>query len=299
MIKIVTSSSVPTGSTVALVNLCNRLNAGGYECKLFGPDHWHLDKCKSETLVEFRPEKGDVVVVHNIGLHSASDLQDVTATIERNRSNRWQDVLRRTVRGCFASAQKPDDFTLVLTCQGDGQSARQTNLSIFHKIHCLSDEQQIPHKAKLPVFVYPNLVDDLRKSGSKPAKVAGVVGTIKRENKLELSITQAFQDGMETVIIYGYLADPVYYFNDVKPVVEQHPGKVKFAGFVDDKQKLYDSASDVYCSASKPWSTVRLESALTGTRFHGPDSAGAEPMSNDRIVAAWVEALGLRKAGRP
>ncbi|MFA6565082.1 MAG: hypothetical protein WCV00_24470 [Verrucomicrobiia bacterium] len=303
MIKIVSGSSVPVGSTVALVSLCNRLNAGGYECGLFGPDQWHLDKCKSGKLAEFRPEKGDVVIVHDIGLHSVQDLQDVTATIEASRSNRWQDVLRRTVRGCFASAKKPDDFTLVLTCQGDGCSARQTNLSLFHKIHCLSDAQQIPRKAKLPVFVCPSLVDDLTKSGSKPAKVAGVVGTIRRENQLELSIKQAFEDGMETAIIYGHLADPIYYYNDVRPVAEQYPGKVKFAGFVDDRQKLYDSVSDVYCSASKPWSTVRLESSLTGTRFHGPDSSGARAVSNDRILGVWVEALGLQRnqgaGGRP
>lgn len=300
MIKIVTSFSVPVGSTVALAGLCNRLNAGGHACKLFGPDRWHLDKCPSGTLAEFRPEKGDVVIVHDIALCSASDLQDVTATLEKNRSSRWQDVLRQTVRRCFASAEKPEDFTLVLTCQGDGQSAQQTNLSLFHKIHCLSDAQQIPRKAKPPVFVCPNLVDDLKKSASKPAKVAGIVGTIRRKNRLEQSIKQAFDDGMETAIIYGHLADPIYYFNEVKPVVEQHPGKVKFAGFVDDKQKLYDSVSDVYCSASKPWSTVRLESALTGTRFHGPNSAGTGPTSNDRILGVWVEALGLQqKSGRP
>ncbi|MBI5686699.1 MAG: hypothetical protein HZC54_16660 [Verrucomicrobia bacterium] len=300
MIKIVTSSSIPVGSTVALVSLCNRLNADGYECRLFGPDHWHLDKCKSGTLAEFRPEKGDVIIVHDIGLHSASDLQDVTATIEANRSNRWQDILRRMVRGCFAGVKKPDDFTIVLTCQGDGCSARQTNLSLFHKVHCLSDAQKIPRRGKLPVFVCPNLADDLKTSASKPAKVAGVVGTIWRENQLELSIKQAFEDGMETVIIYGHLADPIYYYNDVRPVAEQYPGKVKFAGFVDDKQKLYDFVSDVYCSSAKPWSTVRVESALTGTRFHGPDSSGAEPMSNERILGVWVEALGLQqRAGRP
>lgn len=294
MIKIVTGSSVPVGSTVALVSLCNRLNAGGCECALFGPDHWHLDKCKSGTLAEFRPERGDVVIVHDIGLLSASDLRDLTATIKESRSNRWQDILRRAARRCFGSAKKPDDFTLVLTCQGDGSVARQTTLSLFHKIHCLSDAQQIPSKAKLPVFVCPNLVDDVKKSASKPAKVAGVVGTIQRENQLELSIKQAFQDGMETVILYGHLADPIYYFNEVKPVVEQYPGRVKFAGFVDDRQKLYDSVSDVYCSASKPWSTVKLESRLTNTRFHGPDSPGAEAMSNDRILGVWIEALGVQ-----
>jgi len=304
MIKIVAGSSIPVGSTVALVSLCNRLNAGGYACRLFGPDQWHLDKCKSGKLAEFRPERGDVVIVHDIGLRSVQDLQDVTATIEASRSNRWQDILRRTVRGCFASTKKPDDFTLVLTCQGDGRSvARQSNLSLFHKIHCLNNAQQIPRKAKLPVFVCPNLVDDLKTSASKPAKVAGVVGAIRRENQLELSIKQAFEDGMETVIIYGHLADPIYYYNDVRPVAEQYPGKVKFAGFVDDKQKLYDSVSDVYCSASKPWSTMKLESSLTGTRFHGPDLSVEEPMSNDRILGAWVEALGLQRnpgaGGRP
>ena len=304
MIKIVSGSSVPVGSTVALVNLCNRLNSHGHECRLFGPDNWHTDKCKSGSLADFRPETGDSVIVHDIELHSVSDLRDLTATIKARRGNCWRSLLQRAVGGCLGGARKPDDFQLVLTCQGDGRAAaRQSSLSLFHKIHCLSKSQQVSRKAKLPVFVCPNPVDDLRKSAGKPTKVAGVVGAIRRENKLELSIQRAFQDGMETVILYGYLADPIYYYNNLRPLAEQYPGKVKFAGFVDDKQKLYDSVSDVYCSAVKTWSTVRLESEVTGTRFHGPDSAGEESMSNDRILDVWIKALGLQQdrgaAGHP
>lgn len=296
MIKIITGSSVPVGATVALVSLCNRLNARGYECRLFGPDHWHLDKCKSGGLADFRPEKGDVVLVHDIGLHSVSDLSDLKATIKERQGSRWRQMLQKAMCGCFGGAKKPDDFQLVLTCQGDGRSSvQQSNLSLFHNIHSLSHTQQIPRKAKLPVFVCPNLADDVKPSESKPAKVAGVVGTIRRENRLELSIRKAFEEGMETVILYGYLADPIYYYNDIRPLAEQYPGKVKFAGFVDDKQKLYDSVSDVYCSALKPWSTVRLESKLTGTHFHGPDSPPEEPMTNDRILSIWINALGLQQ----
>ena len=171
---------------------------------------------------------------------------------------------------------------------------RSSNLHLFHKIHCLSGEQQLPRKSRLPVFVCPNPVDDLKKSDGKPANVAGVIGTIRKENKLELSIKRAFQDGMETVIFYGYLAAPIFYYNDIRPLAEQFTRKIKFAGFVDDKQKLYDSVSDVYCSANKPWSMVKLESKLTNTHFHGLDSADEEPMTNDRILSIWIQALGLK-----
>ncbi|HUL00473.1 MAG TPA: hypothetical protein VLX29_06405, partial [Nitrospirota bacterium] len=145
-----------------------------------------------------------------------------------------------------------------------------------------------------PHFVAPNFVEELSVSQQKPDRVAGIIGTIRKENSTALSIERAFQDGMEKVIVYGYLLDPIYYYQNVDPLTKKYPAKIKFAGFIDNKQLMYDSISDVYCSIRKPWSMVKRECLLTNTRYHGLDSSNKEKtMTNDEIYKVWMKELGL------
>jgi hypothetical protein len=232
-----------------------------------------LDKCKAADISEFRHERGDVIVVHDIRLRSASDLYDLKAAAKTS-----------VMAGLFSRARKPEDFRLVLTCQ-DNECPR--GRSFFHKIH-------LPGGGKKGAgyFACPNPVGDLRGGASKPNKVAGILGSIRRENQPEHSIEKAIQDGMNKVIIYGYLADPRYLYASVVPLAKTYPGKIGFAGFIDDRQKLYDSVSDVY--TAKASSVISRECRLTGTRFHGPASPVDEAMNNDEILDVWVRELGLR-----
>ena len=98
---------------------------------------------------------------------------------------------------------------------------------------------------------------------------------------------------MDTVIIYGYLLDPVYYYRKIEPLTQTYPGRIKYAGFIDDKQKMYDSLSDVYCTAAKPWNLVKRECRLTNTRYHGPDPYTGQSMTDDQIFLVWKDQLGL------
>lgn len=294
MIKIVTGSTVPMGSTVALVSLCNHFNSRGISCTLYGPDKWHLDKCKSGNIGDFRPETGDIIVVHDLRLLSTSDLHDLNALIGESR----KDFLLRNIKNFFtgrSTGSQPNQYKLVLTCRGEGQSRTSLpRLTMFNKIHCTNDTCQICRKTKHLSFICPNFLDDLKKSENKPDKIAGVIGTIRKENQLEQSIERALRDGMKSVIIFGYLADPSYYYSTIEPLTKTYPGKIKFAGFIDVKQKVYDSVSDVYCSVSKPWSLIEHECTLTGTSFHGPNTAtSTETMTNDQIFRVWKEELTL------
>jgi hypothetical protein len=122
--------------------------------------------------------------------------------------------------------------------------------------------------------------------------VAGVIGSIRPENRTDRSIEKALQEGMETVVLYGYLFDPVYYYSRIEPLTRKYPGRIRFAGFIDNRQKLYDSVSDVYCHPRKSWSLVEKECRLTGTRYHGPSLPDAgDTMTKDQIAAVWKREL--------
>ncbi|HQN20560.1 MAG TPA: hypothetical protein PKV86_15520, partial [Syntrophobacteraceae bacterium] len=66
MIKIVSGSSIPVGSTLALVTLCNQLNQGGRDCIFYGPDHWHLDQCRGARIDDFKLEPGDRIIIQGV-----------------------------------------------------------------------------------------------------------------------------------------------------------------------------------------------------------------------------------------
>jgi len=295
MIKIVSGSTIPVGSTVALVNLCNQFNARGYECILYGPDRWHLDKCKSALLANFEPQNKDIIIINDINLSSASDLYKLPALVALPRKKDWFTLFKSLMSQSIWKKPKPGHFMLVLTCQGgDISCKRLTRINFYHRIHTVSRLQQINNNRKISSFICPNIIDDLRKSEHKPDLVAGIIGSIYKQNNTVSSIERALRDGIETVIIYGYLQDPIYYYKEIEPLMRKYPGKIKFAGFIDNKQNLYDSVSDVYYSVNKPWSMVRQECNLTNTRFHGPDIYEEEKsMTNDQILAVWKNELGL------
>ncbi len=261
---------------------------------LFGPDNWHLDKCSSGTLDAFRPEQGDLVIVNDLRLFSVSDFYNLDRLVEESPLS----LLSRRLVSLFAplsTFSKPHGIRFFLTCQGD--DPRHGNLSrpsLFQKIHYLSDAHQYCANIQHRTFVCPNFVEKLERSGSKPLNIAAVIGSIRAENRIDISLRNALSNGMETVLIYGYLADPIYYYDRIVPLTEKYPGRIKFAGFMDDKQKMYDSVSDVYSSVRRPWGMVRRECALTGTIFHGPDElTTCCHMTNDQIFEVWKNELEI------
>lgn len=295
MIKIVTGSSVPIGSTIALVNLCNQFNSRSYNCILYGPDNWHMDKCASAKLYDFHPSHGDIIILNNIKLFSPSDLFNMHDKYRMVNDVNWFTSIRDLTLKLFYRTRPSDNMRLIFSCQGhDDFHVKTLNYALFDKLHYLSVSQWNYHKINRPHFIAPNCIEELSISEQKPDKVAGIIGSIRRENDTASSVEQAVQGGMNTIIIYGYLLDPQYYYREIEPLTKKYPGKIKFAGFVDDKQKMYDSISDVYCSIGKPWSMVRKECISTNTRYHGPDSSNREEtIKNDQILKIWINELGL------
>ena len=263
---------------------------------MYGPDNWHMDKCKSAKLSDFHPENGDIIIVHNIKLFSVAELYKIEDKIEELIKKPILNSLKNLFVRHLPGSRKNIGIKLILSCQeNDLFPIRQLNYVLFDKIHHVHSSQINYHKIMHRHFVCPNFGNHLIASEHKPIKVAGVIGSIRKENKTDISIEKALQDEMETVTLYGYLIDPVYYYKQIVPLVKKYPGKIRFAGFIDDKQKIYDSVSDVYCTVGRAWSMVKKECALTNTRYHGPDIApiGEESMTNDQIFNVWEKGLDL------
>lgn len=295
MIKIVSGFSVPVGSIVALVNLCNALNDRGYRCVLYGPDNWHMDKCTAARLSDFYPDHGDIIIVHNIDLLSFTELYRLQEKREEPGHTKRLISLKSMFMRYFAGSRKDVDVKLILSCQeNDRFPIRRLNHALFDGIHYLHESQINYHKIGCRHFVCPNFQTPLIPSEYKPTGSAGVIGSIRRENKTDEAIEKALLSGMKTVTLYGYLADPVYYYKRIVPLIAKYPGRIRFAGFIYDRQRIYDALSDVFGSDDRAWSMVKRECVETNTRYHGPDTPPTEePMTSDEIFDVWKRELEL------
>lgn len=294
MIKIISGYSHAAGSTFALVNLCNEFNSRGHVCTFYGPDNWHVDKCRSGSLDDFSVDTNDIVIVNDIPLLSIGDLSNLKEIVDGSGKRQVLKTLGKLVLNLLP-AKKPNDYRLFLTRLSDSAlPLSRVRLSLFQKIHFSSGVLRRYSRTRYPKFVSPSFCNDLKRTEHKPEKTAGIIGSIKRQNNIEKALEQALLDGMETVIIFGYMEDPIYFYEIIVPLTIKHRGRIKYAGFVDDKQKMYDTVSDVYSSANKPWSLVSQECAMTNTRYHAPEPASADGrMTNEQIFQIWKNELAL------
>jgi hypothetical protein len=264
-VKIVTGWSNPGGSTTANINLCNLFNEKGLDCTLYGPHAWHLDKCKSGR-IEDAEDLGDedVLIMHYFNVSGKVPVRKMILSLHEKELLKLSDM-------------KHDHFDA---------------------IHFITEEQKEWQMSKVEdtsgigeTFVIPNMYDSLvseMRTASVPT--AGVIGSIDENKQTHISIQRALDDGFEKVLLFGKLIDVPYYKEKVEPLLGLN---TLFAGFVEDKQEMYNSIDAAYLSSkSEVAPLVKGECALTGTKFMGNENTtgGSDvPLSKDEVFDRWVE----------
>ena len=258
-IKIITGFSEKGGSTFAFINLTNQLNDAGIDCTLYGPHKWHLDKCKSDLLINFRFEPNDNIVSHFLNLGARPDVKRIILSChEKDLFKVWE------------VQQHWDEVVFI------NETHRE-----YH------------NQYKGDYTIIPNLTQNLLKSDkSGVEKIAGIIGSFDYNKQTHVSIQRALNDGCEKVYLFG---EPnTDYFNQyVKPLCND---KVIVVGFMDDKQKMYDMIGKVYSSSlSEVASLVKDECILTGTEFVGTNSTSHENIywGNEKIINEWKKIFKL------
>ena len=142
-------------------------------------------------------------------------------------------IQRPPIKGFFLSCHEQDIFPL-----------QEIKYDIFDKIHFVSEHQRKFHNIDHPFFVIPNILDDLKPNKKLTEKIGGIIGSIDKNKQVHLSIEKALKDGCTKVYIYGLITDPWYWQKIVAPLVDGT--KVVYKGYEENKQKMYDSITDVY-----------------------------------------------------
>jgi len=260
MIKIATGFSHKGGSTFAFINLTNELNKRGYDCTLYGPHNWHLDKCKSGLLKDMVLDKNDVLIIHFL-----------------------KPELRPDVRKVILSTHEKNLYEV-------GSIKQFWDLAVF-----LNQKHADYHWTYNGDYVLiPNLKETLIKKDKKHLdKVAGIIGSFDLNKQVDVSIKRALTDGCEKVYLFGDPNSGNYFQEKVKPLLSE---KVQLIGFLENKQEMYDMIGRVYHSSISEVATlVKDECESTGTKFFGNEATTYEPivMTNDQIIDKWINILEI------
>jgi hypothetical protein len=260
-VKILTGWSNPGGSTQSFIQLTNLLNMNNYDCTLYGPHNYHLDKCKSGLFQNLDLTNDDILICHF--------LPNLTTKLQ--------------VKKLILSLHEKDLFPL-----------KERAYQIYDKIHYLNEDQRSWHGVDHPYFICPNVHEPLEKIEKTVSNVAGIIGTIDRNKQTHASIIRAIADNMEQILIFGEVTDHQYFEQYVKPFLSNPI--VKMVGFQKNKQLMYSMVSDVYMSSlSENQSYVADECFMTGTKFHGNDAVKEvfEIKDNKYVLEKWIYELEL------
>jgi hypothetical protein len=259
MIKIVSGWSNPGGSTTAHINLCNLFNENNMDCIFYGPHEYHLSKCISDNINKLSILKDDIVILHFM-----------TKEIKAN------------AKKLIFSCHEQNIFPL-----------NKINYTNYDFIHYVSEHQYNYHKVDYPHYIIPNVVDDIKPTTKPKEKIGGVIGSIDENKQVHVSIQKAIDDGCDKVFIYGKITDTNYYNKEVAPLIDGL--KVRYKGYCDDKQEMYNQLTDVYQdSLMESWGYISRECKLAGINYHGNGVVNDDSiMSNDEILNKWVEVLQL------
>jgi hypothetical protein len=297
MIKIIARNSNPTCTTISLINLTNLLNARRLECVFYAPDNWHLGKCRAELLSKFRIGFGDKIIVHGFDLGSIYDLLDMQEIVAprhkgygklRNFKIELFHFLK-PFRWIFWPLLRSNKF--ILAYHNDTTETLTSKLfSFYDKIQFISPKQAERFKGKKKFFVCPNVIKTLVPFENKPKDVAGIIANIHPDNHIEDAIAFALSDNMKKIILFGDMIDTVYFYGKIEPLMKIYP-QVRYAGFCEDMQIIYNSISNVYAVVpNRTWSALQKECEMTNTKFIG-QAPDIEYLSENEIFKIWQKEL--------
>lgn len=260
MVKILSGHSDKGGSTVAFINLTNIFNENGIDCTFYGPHDWHLDKCKSDLLQNYKPEHSDILITHYLALPKRPTAKKVVLSCHEKW---WYEV---------ADIKQFWDTAIFL-----------------HQEH-----KDYHWRYNEDYKIIPNFKETLSPSDkSNLDKVAGIIGTIEDRKQTHVSIQRALNDGCEKIYLFGHIGNMDYYNNNVKPLMNE---KIEHVGHITDKQKMYDSIGRVYHSSKGEVAClVKDECYSTNTKFFGNSETENEvsKLTNEEILSLWKSTLGI------
>jgi len=259
-IKILSGWSNAGGSTTHHISLTNLLNDNGIDCTFYGPNPWHLDKCKAGMLDDSKVSSNDILISHFINYH------------------KWKNV-KFPAKKHILSCHETNLFPL-----------KTINLSQYDVIQYVSESQREWHSVTHPYVIIPPIVEKVKWTDPEN-NVAGVIGSIDQHKQPHLSIEKALKDGYDKVLLFGMVTDVLYYNQRIEKLVKDN--KVILMPYEDNKNIMYGRISKVYHSSIREtYGLVEAECTLAGIPFDGPRN-NQIILEKEEILDKWKKVLEI------
>ena len=229
MIKILSGFTGPGGSTLAFNNLVNLFNENDMDACLYGPHEWEGVTCNFKKKDDPLINPEDTVIYH------------------------------------FRMPPSTSCKKLILSChETELFPIRKIKEITYDDVHFVSEFQKQWHGVKGNVI--PNVITKYNPS-IKIRKVAGIIGSVDKNKRVDVSICRALDEGHDDIRLYGNITDGKY-FSEV--VLSLLGNKVSYRGISSDMQSVYDIITDVYSSSTlECLPTIQGECLHLGLNYHG------------------------------
>ena len=252
MIKILSGFTGPGGSTVAFNNLVNLFNENDMDACLYGPHEWEGVTCNFKREDPLINSE-DTVIYHFMMPPSAP------------------------CKKLILSCHETELFTM-----------RKIENITYDDVHFVSEFQKKWHGVKGNGI--PNVITKYNPS-IKTRKVAGIIGSVDQNKRVDVSIRRALDEGHDDIRLYGNITDGKYFSEVVLPLLGD---KVSYRGISSDMQSVYDVITDVYHSSKiETFNLIKAECKYAKVRYHGDDGhdTQAEYWDDQEVLKAWKSLL--------
>lgn len=257
-IKIISGWSSQGGSTFHHISLTNLLNENGYDCTFYGPQEWHLDKCKSGLFKDLEIiEAEDIIISHFC--HPPSNIN-----------------YKKHILSCHETNLFP---------------LSKIDLSKYDLIHYVSNSQKKWHSVNHPSVIIPPIVDKIKWEDPKN-RVAGIVGSIDPNKQTHVSIEAALKAGYDKVLLFGNICDAQYFNQSLTHWIDS--ADVQIMNHEDDREKMYSQISAVFHNSKREtYGLVEAECKLAGIPFIGP-SNNQDIIDKKEILKRWEKIISFQ-----
>lgn len=250
MIKILSGFSGPGGSTIAFSTLVNLFNSHNMPSCFYGPIKWEGINCNFDTINNLKIHKDDIFIFHFFPIN-----QKLPCKLQ--------------ILSCHETSIFP---------------IKDMKDLVYDKIHFVSNFQK--NYQKVDGVIIPNPIRNFDKV-DKNFKIAGIIGSIDPNKRVEKSIMRAKSDGFKDIRLYGNLTDPKYFQSNILPLLSD---EVTYRGVATDMNTVYKQISHVYHSPLlESFNLVKPECLLAGVQYMGEEGndTEAEYWDNEKIVNSW------------
>jgi hypothetical protein len=258
MIKVITGHGGPGGSTIALSSLVNLFNKNGIPATLYAESVWNGIDCSKvsqpipEVIKDVKPD--DTVIYHFLTLPRLKCKKMILSCHET-------ELFRLDRVNYYAKVAHYDAIHFVSQFQKDWQCVEGT--------------------------VIPNPVRKFKPSDKTGIKVAGVIGSIDRNKRTDLSILRARQDGINSILLFGTITDYEFYKAKVEPLLSLD---THLCGISSNMEEVYARLSHVYHSPKlETFNLIKPECEFAGVTYVGNEGndTKAEYWTDEEILSAW------------